>query len=504
MRSEHGPASHGGGAEAVALRRGSFRIKFFYGLGSVAFGVKDNGFSVLLLLFYNQVMGLDARLAGLAIMIALVVDAMADPMIGYWSDNLSSRWGRRHPFMYGAAIPVALSYLFLFSPPAGLSQGLLFAYLLGVSVAVRLFIAVYEIPSAALVAELTESYDERTSYLSFRYFFGWIGGLTMSMLAFGVFLQSTPGYPVGQLNPAGYSNYGIAASIIMFVAIIASSLGTHSAIAWMRPPQPKSTSSVGEVVREIVQTLSSRSSLSVLIAGMLIALSAGLTFALLTYFYTFFWRLQPTEISILISGSFLSAFLALTFTPVLARRFDKRGAAIGVAVVMIALIPIPYFARLAGYFPENGSSALLPTLMVFSVTTTTLTIIWSILLASMLADVVEDNEVRTGKRAEGVFFAANTFVAKCVSGLGVFGSAAIIALAGFPEHARPDEVGADTLRDLAFSYVGAVVALNLSAIVCVLTYRISRSVHQENLDKLAALVDKVLVPLPSLSAKTNE
>ena len=504
MTSERGIASHGGGAAAGAKRRGGFRIKFFYGLGSVAFGVKDNGFSVLLLLFYNQVMGLDARLAGLAIMIALVVDAMADPMIGYWSDNLSSRWGRRHPFMYAAAIPVALSYLFLFSPPAGLSQGLLFAYLLGVSVAVRLFIAVYEIPSAALVAELTESYDERTSYLSFRYFFGWVGGLTMSMLAFGIFLQSTPGYPVGQLNPAGYSNYGIAASIIMFVAIIASSLGTHSAIAWMRPPQAKSTSSVGEVVREIVQTLSSRSSLSVLIAGMLIALSAGLTFALLTYFYTFFWRLQPTEISILISGSFLSAFLALTLTPVLARRFDKREAAIGVAVVMIALIPIPYFARLAGYFPENGSPALLPTLMVFSVTTTTLTIIWSILIASMLADVVEDNEVRTGKRAEGVFFAANTFVAKCVSGLGVFGSAAIIALAGFPEHARPDEVGADTLRDLAFSYVGAVVALNVLAIVCVLTYRISRSVHQENLDKLAALVDKVLVPLPILSAKTIE
>ena len=504
MRNEPGTASRGGGAAAGAKRRGGFRIKFFYGLGSVAFGVKDNGFSVLLLLFYNQVMGLDARLAGLAIMIALVVDAMADPMIGYWSDNLSSRWGRRHPFMYAAAIPVALSYLFLFSPPTGLSQGLLFGYLLGVSVAVRLFIAVYEIPSAALVAELTESYDERTSYLSFRYFFGWVGGLTMSMLAFGIFLQSTPGYPVGQLNPAGYSNYGIAASIIMFVAIIASSLGTHSAIAWMRPPQPKSTSSVGEVVREIVQTLSSRSSLSVLIAGMLIALSAGLTFALLTYFYTFFWRLQPTEISILISGSFLSAFLALTVTPVLARRFDKRGAAVGVAVVMIALIPIPYFARLAGYFPENGSPALLPTLMVFSVTTTTLTIIWSILIASMLADVVEDNEVRTGKRAEGVFFAANTFVAKCVSGLGVFGSAAIIALAGFPEHARPDEVGADTLRDLAFSYVGAVVALNVLAIVCVLTYRISRSVHQENLDKLAALVDKVLVPLPILSAKTIE
>lgn len=503
MPIEHETTPGDGGPISIAKGRGSFRIKFFYGLGSVAFGVKDNGFSVLLLLFYNQVMGLDARLAGLAIMIALVVDAIADPAIGYWSDNLLSRWGRRHPFMYAAAIPVALSYLLLFSPPAGLSQWLLFSYLLGVSIAVRLFIAVYEIPSAALVAELTESYDERTSYLSFRYFFGWIGGLTMSMLAFGVFLQSTTGYPVGQLNPAGYSRYGVAASVIMFIAIIASSLGTHSAIPWLKSPQPRTTNSVGEVMREIIQTLSSRSSLSVLIAGMLVALSAGLTFALVTYFYTYFWRLQPTEISILVSGSFLSAFLALTLTPMLARRFDKRGAAIGAALVMITLIPLPYFARLAGYFPANGSPVLLPTLMVFSVITTTLTIIWSILIASMLADVVEDNEVRTGKRAEGVFFAANTFVAKCVSGLGVFGSAAIIALAGFPEHARPDQVSAATLRDLAFSYVGAVVALNLIATGCVFTYRISRSVHRENLDKLAARAGLPL-PSPAMSSRVME
>ena len=94
-----------------------FWTRFFYGVGSVAFGVKDNGFGALLLLFYNQALGLDARLAGLAIGIALVVDAFLDPLIGYASDRLRTRWGRRHPFMYAAALPAALSYLFLFSPP---------------------------------------------------------------------------------------------------------------------------------------------------------------------------------------------------------------------------------------------------------------------------------------------------------------------------------------------------------------------------------------------------
>src|SRR5580658_4029915 len=84
------------------------RTKLFYGLGTVAFGVKDNGFNYLLLPFYNQVVGLSAPLVGLAILIAMTLDAIIDPMIGQFSDNLRTRWGRRHPFMYAAALPVAL------------------------------------------------------------------------------------------------------------------------------------------------------------------------------------------------------------------------------------------------------------------------------------------------------------------------------------------------------------------------------------------------------------
>ena len=98
-------------------RRLSIPTRLFYGVGSVAFGVKDNGFSFLLLLFYNQVIGLTATKVGLAILIAMLVDAFLDPIVGQISDNWRSRWGRRHPFMYAAALPVAVSYLLLWSPP---------------------------------------------------------------------------------------------------------------------------------------------------------------------------------------------------------------------------------------------------------------------------------------------------------------------------------------------------------------------------------------------------
>lgn len=460
-------------------------IKVFYGLGSIAFGVKDNGFSVLLLLYYNQVLGLDAKLAGLAIMLALLVDAVVDPVIGYASDHLHSRWGRRHPFMYAAAIPVALSYLLLFSPPTGLAQQQLFFYLLAVAITVRVCIAFYEIPSAALVAELTEDYDQRTSYLSYRFFFGWIGGLTMSMLAFSVFLRATPEFPVGQLNPAGYASYGQVAAAIMFIAILVSAIGTHSAIPRLKPPPEQTRQSLGARFGEIVATIGSRSALSILLAGMLVALATGLTFALVTYFYTYFWELSPAQISILVSGSYVSATLALLIAPILSRRADKRASAIACALAMICLIPIPYAARFAGFFPSNDASALLPTLFAFSVVTTTLSIIWGILLTSMIADVVEDNEVRTGQRSEGVFFAVNTFIAKCVSGLGVFASTAILEFARFPAKAVPGELDRDVLFRLATTYAAAVIVLNLIAALIVLSYRITRAKHLANLQTLA-------------------
>ena len=121
-------------AARVGARRLSLPTRLFYGFGSVAFGVKDNGFSFFLLLYYSQVLGLPEERVGLAIMLALMADALFDPLLGYASDHLHSRWGRRHPFMYASALPVAVGYYFLWSPPAGLTGDALFVYLLVVSI----------------------------------------------------------------------------------------------------------------------------------------------------------------------------------------------------------------------------------------------------------------------------------------------------------------------------------------------------------------------------------
>src|SRR5512135_2518818 len=185
---------------------GRRRTKLFYGFGSVAYGVKDHGFTQLLLFYYNQVVGLPARTVGTAILLVLFIDAFADPIVGQMSDNLRTRWGRRHPFMYASAIPVAVSYFFLWFPPH-LSQSGMFFYLVGMAIIVRTFITMFEIPNSAMIAEVTSDYDQRTSFLSYRYFFGVVGGAVMTFVTFRFILAPDATHAVGQLNPQGYVRY---------------------------------------------------------------------------------------------------------------------------------------------------------------------------------------------------------------------------------------------------------------------------------------------------------
>jgi Na+/melibiose symporter-like transporter len=127
-----------------------FSTKFLYGFGSIAYGIKDNAFAYFLLFVYVQVFGLAPDLAGLAILIMLIFDAISDPLIGYLSDNTRSRWGRRHPFIYGSAIPGSTHVLPYLGSPAGISDQGLFWYLLLMGIGIRTTITLYEIPSTAL------------------------------------------------------------------------------------------------------------------------------------------------------------------------------------------------------------------------------------------------------------------------------------------------------------------------------------------------------------------
>lgn len=470
------------GAMSGAPRVGVI-TKLFYGSGSIAFGVKDNGFQSFLLLFYSQLVGLPPEWVSGAIFLALVVDAVMDPIVGQMSDHWRSRLGRRHPFMYAAALPVSLSYLALWHPPHW-SPGALFGYILAVAIIVRTFITFYEIPSAALVAELTENYDQRTNILSYRYAFGWGGGLGMAALAYGVFLRSTPQYPQGQLNPHGYALYGLTAAVVMFAAILISTAGTHRFIPYLRQPvgAPRT---LPELAREMFSTLSHRSFQMMLAVGIFTAMGQGVNFALALYFATYFWELTSQQILVLIAQGFAGALIAAAIAPALSRRLGKKAAALAALTLAIAIGSGPLVLRLFGLFPANHTPGLVPALLAFGAFSSSLSISASILISSMIADVVEDSEVRTGRRSEGLFFAASGFVAKVVSGAGLFIAGLLLKFVHFPALARPGHIGGEVLRNLVLVYVPVHGGLYVIAIGFLAAYKINRATHEANLKRIA-------------------
>lgn len=463
--------------------RKSTSTKIFYGVGSVAFGVKDNGFATILLPFYNLVLHLPPQLVGGAIAIALVVDAFLDPIVGHISDNLRTKWGRRHPLMYLSALPVAISYLLLWNPPAW-SQGAMFIYLIIVAIVVRTFITLYEIPSSALAPELTDDYDERTSLLAYRVFFAWFGGLTMVTLAYMVFLKPDAAHKVGQLNAEGYSLYGITAAIIMFFAIIISALGTHRFIPLFRKPEARKVT-IRQYAAEMFATLSNKAFLILLLAAAFLNLATGLVFALAFYVNTYFWELSSQQLGVLTMAIFIAVTLAFIIAPPLSKRFGKKKSAIAMFSCGLTINSLPLLLGLLGLFAPVGSPELMPLLFGFSTIGAALSIGSSIMIVSMIADVVEDSELKTGRRSEGLFFAGNSFLQKAISGLGVFGSGMLLWAVGFPSDAKPGAVDPAIVQNFAITYLLVVTALYVIGFIILSRFPITREHHNENLRRLA-------------------
>ena len=459
--------------------------KLAYGFGAVAYGVKNNGFDYFLLLFYSQVMGVDAPLVGLALLIALLFDAFSDPVVGYLSDNTHSKWGRRHPWMYASAIPVAICYYLLWVPPAGLTGNELFPYILTLAILIRVCITLFEVPSSALAAELTEDYDERTSLLSYRFFFGWIGGTIMATIALAVFLAPTETIPNGILNKQGYGIYGIVAACVILIAILATALGTHRHIPNFKLPPPKKAMSIKRILSEVYETLANRSFLAVFLAALFGAVAAGLSAGLSFYISGYFWGFSADQISGLSFSIIASAFIALIMAPIISRSVGKKRGAIIIGILAFTIAPAPVVLRLLGLMPENGDPILYPIILVVIIIDVALMITFSILSTAMIADLVEDGEIRTKRRSEGVLFAATTFTRKAVQGFGVMAATVVLTLAQFPKGVAPGQVPDEAIFRLGLYYAPTLFVIWMLMIASLRLYRIDRDIHEDNLRTLA-------------------
>jgi Na+/melibiose symporter-like transporter len=451
-----------------------------YGIGQLSDGVKQSAFSTFLFFYYNQVLGLSGSLAGMAALLALMVDAITDPMVGQLSDRFESRWGRRHPFMLAGAIPFGIAIVALFSPPDGLSQLQLFSWMLGGAIAVRLMLTLFFVPHLSLGAELATDYHGRTSLIGYRVFFTYAGILLISVVGFAVFFPPTEQFSNGMLNKASYPNFGLFCAIMGSTAMLLCVLGTRSAIPNLRKPAPHDgEGSALLAFIDVFRTLRLKSFRILFISVLIFNTLAGVVQTLLIYVATYVFEFQPEQLAGLASSVVVGIIFASLAAQYLSRRFDKK-IALAICVItggVFAFSPqVLYFSGLLESMSTTSKFAYIFTVNGIS---QVFFIGYIILLDSMLSDVIDEHELHSKKREEGLFFAARSFATKASYGLGSFFAGVGLDIIRFPQGASPETVPPDAVLSLAIMS-GPVMFLLFAATVIVSgRYPLTAKRHEE-------------------------
>ena len=400
------------------------------------------------------------------------------------SDGFHSRLGRRHPFMYAAALPMAAAFYLLFNPPAGLGNMGLFAWLAGFAVLVRVSMTLYAIPSAAMLPEITTHYDERTTITAYRLGFGWVGGLTISLMGYQFFFAPSEQFSDGRLDPSAYGLFASACAVVIFGAIVICAGGTHKLIPKLRPPPEVESFTLRRFAQELRNVVSNASYRMLVLGALFASVAGGFSDVVGLYVNTYFWEFSTDEISILLGALVLGLILALSLTRPISERYDKKTAVVGMASFGVFFGPLPIFLRLLDWLPANGHPAHLWLISAHSLLIVAAVIAIVIIIGSMIADTVDQNELVTGQRQEGIFVSAIAFTTKATSGIGSFIAGVALDVIAFPRGAEPGTVDPDKVYALGLAVGPGLIVLYFFMLFFFSRYKITREDHSKTLAEL--------------------
>lgn len=464
------------------------RTKLAFGIGQIGEGVQVAVFLMFLLFYYNQVLGVPGTLCGLALGLSLIFDAVTDPLIGNLSDAWRGRLGRRHPFMYAAAIPLGVCFFLLFNP---LVEGdmPLFFWLLGMTVMCRGAMTLYHVPHSALGAELSQDYQERTVLVAMRHFFGAIAFILVYVLGFFVYFVATDEYPNGQLNPAAYPPFSAWLGLAMALSVWYSAFGTHSRIAHLPQAAPSQKFALGAVARDTLKAMENISFRWIIAGFAVIIIAFGTAGSVNLYMLTFFWGLDAAQIFLALMAGPIGSIFGYASAKWFYARFTKKVAVmIGIAIWLIAhTLSVPLF--LFGFLPAAGSAGLAVIIAAFSFIASYGIAQLLVGLGTMMADIADEHELSSHQRQEGVFFGAISFTNKSSAALGSFIGGMALDLIDWPTGSAirtAADIAPETLTQLGLLWGPVAGLLAIPGLLCVWRYRLTRERHEEILATIAA------------------
>jgi glycoside/pentoside/hexuronide:cation symporter, GPH family len=400
--------------------------KVGYGVGNVAYSLPYQASASFFLYFATEILKIPPALAGGAGLLSAVWDAITDPLVGYLSDNTEGRLGRRHPYLLGGGLSIAVLTFFFWTIPPGASLVVRIALLFGLLLLLKTALAAYYIPYLALGGELSRDYDQRSSIQGVRAVFYLAGMITALVGGPVIFFRSTPSYPKGQLNPAAYPRMAAAFAVLAAATALISFFATRRYIAILpqRTAEMRARkASAAHVMRDFFEALKNRELLMLVL--MIFVLEAGFQFGINIGFHvnTYTYGLSGPMIGLLglivLGTSVISQPFWVWFT----KRFEKKTALVaGILIGFVGFIGAPWTHVWWKLFPIQAPTLPL-TLGLFMVAAGLGNGAFMSIPNSMIADAADVEELRTGKRDEGLYFGTYTLAYKA-------GTAVSWALAG--------------------------------------------------------------------------
>ncbi len=464
--------SHSSPSDVPRREKLSFATKLAYGAGDLGPAITANIGVFFALFFFTNVAGLSAGLAGSILMIGKIWDAVNDPMVGVLSDRTSSPWGRRLPWMLYGAVPFGIFFFLQWVVPP-LTQWGLFWYYVIIAIFFNSFYTAVNLPYTALTPELTQDYDERTSLNSFRFTFS-IGGSILSLfLALGVFSLLKIELQQQYLVLAGICT--VASVLPLFWCV----WGVRDRVLATEARRIETeTEEQIPVLQQLRIAFTNRPFLFV--AGIYLCswLGVQVTASILPYFVVNWMGLSEAEFNLVAIAVQGTALLMLYVWSAVSERVGKK------AVYYMGMI-LWIIAQAGLFFLQKGQIGwmyFLAVLAGFGVSVAYL-IPWS-----MMPDVIELDELQTGKRREGIFYAFMVFLQKMGLALGLFLVGVALESAGFKERIAGQGIPVQPDSALLAIRIAIgplpMVALILGLILAYF-YPITREVHAEILLKLS-------------------
>ena len=466
----------------------SFSVKLAFGIGAIGEAVYLGMFNTFITIFYNQAIGLSNTLIGLAVMLALIADAVTDPLVGILSDRTRSKNGRRHPFLWAAPLPLAIALYAIFNPPASLLDQTyaLFAWLAFWTILSRGCVTLFNVPHLALGGELSKQQHERSQLFSANTIFTYLAGSTFAFLAWSFFQgereRASDGAMVqGQLDPAAYLPLVIFVCAVILISIWTCAAGTASTARRLsRAPEDQPRFTLLYFFKTLLRTLKNRNYLILLIGYFFFMITSGIYDTVGVFIYTYYWELDPNQIRWFGVVGAPSAIAGALCAPLLMRKFDRKPVLLASLFGSVVFAQLVVNLRLFDLMPQNGDAMLLPLLLanasgfLFSLG------IGGVAIYAMIGDVIDDNELVTGLREEGLFYSARAFFAKASYSFGHFVAGVTLDFfVRLPFGAVPGELSPDVITRLGIM-AGPVMGISaLLALFIYARYDLSRARHAE-------------------------